>query len=68
MTKQHNNTSNNIEWRFFVPRSYIKTMPPEPVGGFNETFVHVSADILAILDIAEVDSFISMQIDVHMRW
>ncbi len=43
-------------------------MPPEPVGGFNETFVHVSADILAILDIAEVDSFISMQIDVHMRW
>ena len=42
-------------------------MPPEPVGA-NATQVHLGADILAILEISEVDSYISMQISIQLTW
>ncbi len=48
--------------------SYIKTMPPEPIEGQNVTTVFLSMDILAILEISEVDSFISMQISIDLTW
>ncbi len=47
--------------------SYIKAMPPEPVDS-NITLVHLDVDILAILEISEVDSFISMQLSVKLSW
>ena len=43
-------------------------MPPEPLDGDNITHVHLALDILAILEIAEVDSFISMQIQIQLTW
>ncbi len=42
-------------------------MPPEPVCG-NMTLVHLDVDILAILDISEVDSYISMQLSIQLTW
>ncbi len=48
--------------------SYIKVMPPEPTHGNNFTLVHVDVDILAILEISEVDSFIAMQLSVQLTW
>ena len=48
--------------------SYIRAMPPEPLGGENMTHVLLGLDILAILEIAEVDSYISMQIQVQLTW
>ncbi len=47
--------------------SYIKAMPPEPVTG-NDTYVHLALEALAILEIAEVDSYISMQIQIKLTW
>ncbi len=47
--------------------SYLKAMPPEPVGS-NTTLVHLGIDILAILEISEVDSYISMQISIQLTW
>lgn len=48
--------------------SYIKAMPPEPVNKDNITYVHLGLDVLAILEIAEVDSSISMQIQIQLTW
>ncbi len=48
--------------------SYIKTMPPEPLPGADMTLVHLGLDILAILEIAEVASYISMQIQLRLTW
>ncbi len=42
-------------------------MPPEPVGR-NTTLVHIGVDILAILEISEVDSYISMQLSIALSW
>lgn len=47
---------------------YIKTMPPEPLNEDNMTYVDLSLNILAILEIAEVDSYISMQIEISLSW
>ena len=43
-------------------------MPPEPLEGNNYTLVYADVDILAILDIAEVDSYISMQLNIKLTW
>ncbi len=43
-------------------------MPPEPPEDQNITLVHLGADILAILEIAEVDSYISMQVSIQLTW
>ncbi len=51
-----------------MDRSYIKSMPPEPKPGKNWTHVQISLDILAILQIAEVDSSITMQIEMKLSW
>ncbi len=48
--------------------TYIKTMPPEPMNENNVTFVELSQNILAILEIAEVDSYISMQFEISLTW
>ena len=42
-------------------------MPPEPIDG-NMTLVNLGVDVLAILNIAEVDSSISMQISIQLKW
>ncbi len=51
-----------------VGSSYIKFMPPEPLEEQSKTMVNFSIDILAILDVAEVDSIISMQLDAKLSW
>ncbi len=43
-------------------------MPPEPVLNETYTKVHVQLDILAVLEIAEVDSYISMQVEMRLTW
>ncbi len=48
--------------------SYIKQMPPEPLHGDELTKVHMGVDILAILEIAEVDSFIQLQLSISLTW
>ncbi len=47
--------------------SYVKSMPPEPLSG-NSTEVQLDLEVLAILDISEVDSYISIQQNVHLTW
>ncbi len=42
-------------------------MPPEPVKG-NITQVHLALEILAILEISEVGSYISMQLGIDLTW
>ncbi len=48
--------------------SYLSFMPPEPVSNETHTKVHVQLDILAVLEIAEVDSYISMQVEMQLTW
>ena len=43
-------------------------MPPEPLGGEDFATVKVSVDILSILEIAEVDGYITFQIDLILEW
>lgn len=47
--------------------SYMKEVPPEPVEG-NLTRVQVDVDVLAILAISEVDSYITMQMSLRLTW
>ena len=45
----------------------MKEVPPEPVEG-NLTRVQVDVDVLAILAISEVDSYITMQMSLRLTW
>ncbi len=47
--------------------SYIKSMPPEPVDS-SATYIQLGVDILAVLEISEVDSYMSMQISIQLTW
>ena len=53
---------------YYKDDSYIASMPPEPPKGQNTTLVHLGMDILAILEISEVSSYISMQMSINLRW
>ena len=49
--------------------SYIRQMPPEPVGRHGDsTWVRMGVDVLAILDIEEVDGFIQLQLNIRLTW
>ncbi len=48
--------------------SYIRQMPPEPKGGDSRTEVRVGVDVLAVLEIEEVDGVIQLQIGIRLTW
>ncbi len=49
-------------------KSYIKNMPPDTKTTKYATIVELELDILAILEIAEVASYLSMQFEIHLTW
>ena len=51
-----------------IDQSYIKDIPAPPRMGNNLTHVNVSIDTLAILEIDEVDSIISIQFQLYLTW
>ncbi len=48
--------------------SYIKNMPPDTKAVDSITTVQLELDILTILEIAEVNSYLSMQFEIHLTW
>ncbi len=48
--------------------SYLKNMPPETLTNETALIVALELDILTILDISEVKSYMSMQVEVHLSW
>ncbi len=48
--------------------SYLKNMPPEALNNDSALIVDLELDILTILDIAEVKSYMSMQVEIHLSW
>ena len=51
-----------------IDKSYIKDIPAPPRVEGNLTPVNVSVDTLAILEINEVDSTISIQFQLYLTW
>ena len=51
-----------------IDESYIKDIPAPPIDENVFTFVNVSVDTLGILEINEVDSFISIQFQLYLSW
>ena len=53
----------------FIPsKSYIVDMPPEPKKGDNMTYIKVGVDVLSILDISEVGSYIALQLTLRYTY
>ena len=51
-----------------IDKSYIKDIPAPPRIEGSLTPVNVSVDTLAILEINEVDSTISIQFQLYLTW
>jgi hypothetical protein len=51
-----------------IDNSYIKDIPAPPLEESNFTKINVSMDTLAILEINEVDSLISIQFQLYLTW
>ena len=51
-----------------VDESYIKDVPAPPLKKGSLSQVNVSVDVLSILEINEVDSWLSLQFELHMVW
>ena len=51
-----------------IDKSYIKDIPAPPVHEDVFNYVNVSVDMLGILDINEVDSFIAIQFQLYLSW
>ncbi len=43
-------------------------MPPQAVGECSITTVELELDVLAVLDLSEVDSIFAMQMELHLTW
>ncbi len=48
--------------------SYMATVPPEPLGDQDKVEVTVDVDVLSVLDISEVDGFVTLQLTVRLTW
>lgn len=53
---------------FTMDSSYLKDVPPSGESGDDLANVYLSVDILSILEIKEVDQFISLQVRLWMTW
>ena len=53
---------------FKTDSTYLKEMPPEPKGEVGKTDVFLKVDVLSIVDISEVDNFISLQLRLKLSW
>lgn len=51
-----------------IDRSYIQDIPAPPQFDQERTQINVSVDILSILEISEVDSKITLQFQLYLRW
>ena len=51
-----------------IDESYLKEIPAPPLADQELTNVNVSLELLAVLDINEVDSVISLQYGMHLSW
>lgn len=51
-----------------IDESYLKEIPAPPQIFQKLTLVNVSVDVLGILEIDEVDSFIAIQFQLHLSW
>ncbi len=54
---------------FTLDKSYLKEVPPETDNGEDGlTPVYLDVEVLSILEISEVDTFISLQLNLLMTW
>lgn len=51
-----------------IDKSYIKDIPAPPQGDLTLTPINASVEILSILSIDEVDSYITIQFQLNLEW
>lgn len=51
-----------------IDQSYIKDIPAPPIDENVYNYINVSVNILGILEINEVDSFITIQFQLDLSW
>ncbi|TRY70496.1 hypothetical protein TCAL_02367 [Tigriopus californicus] len=51
-----------------IDKSYIKDIPAPPQGDLTLTPINASVEILSILSIDEVDSYITLQFQLNLEW
>ena len=53
---------------FVTDSAYLKEVPPEPLEGDDMTIVKIAVDILSILEISEVNSYVMLQLNIKLSW